>query len=87
MIIEPFDMDNESVFCARCGRKCEMLGHLMSQFMLCPVHGEFTIAPVVMRHPNGGWNIHFKDDQEKAMWDTCRQVDKENLSGRATRTG
>lgn len=47
----PFDPDTEVLYCSRDGAKLEKSGHLFSEFMLCPNHGEFTIAPVVMREP------------------------------------
>lgn len=77
-----FDPDRESLYCGRCGQKCEPLGHLMSIFLLCPTHGEFTIAPVVMRntrnafHPEGDnkWYMHC-DATVQGMWETCRHLD------------
>lgn len=47
----PFDPDAQSLWCSRCGSKLEKSGHMFSEFLLCPRHGEFTIAPVVMRVP------------------------------------
>lgn len=72
---QPFDIERESLYCARCGRKCVPVGHLTGRFLMCPVHGEFTIAPVVMQHEDG-WRIHHRDDQARAMWETCRYVDE-----------
>lgn len=96
----PFDPEKESIFCARCGRKCEPLGHLMAMFLLCPTHGEFTIAPVVMQNAdkfdlNTGevvkgdrsWSIKFDSEQDRMEWQTCREIDARGLSGRQTRTG
>lgn len=93
-VVAPFDPKAESVFCARCGTKLEPLGHLMARFLLCPTHGEFTIAPVVIEGRDtetfvstGKWEIHFDDEQAQTMWETCRGIDARGLSGRATRTG
>jgi hypothetical protein len=47
----PFDPDTESLYCSRDGIKLEKSGHMFSEFLLCPRHGEFTIAPVVIREP------------------------------------
>ena len=83
---ERFDYPDEKTFCARCGQECQPLGHLMCRFLMCPTHGEFTIAPVVIEDTFGWW-ITFSDEQAKSMWETCRYVDAQGLSGRATRTG
>jgi hypothetical protein len=83
---QPFDYPNEKVVCARDGQECQPLGHLLSRFLLCPTHGEFTIAPVVMEQTTG-WVIVFEDVQAKSMWEAARYIDAQGLSGRATRTG
>jgi hypothetical protein len=97
---ERFDYPNEKTFCSRCGQECQPLGHLMSRFLMCPTHGEFTIAPVVIQKTDqfdfetgeivpgdDTWEISFNDEQDKAMWEACREIDAQGLSGRATRTG
>jgi hypothetical protein len=71
---EPWRPGIDRLYCAACGRECEASGHLMAEFMLCPMCGEFTIAPVVMRHVDGTWWIHFKSEQERAMWHTAREL-------------
>lgn len=88
-----FNYPTEKIYCGRCGKECVPLGHLMSEFLMCPTHGEFTIAPVVTRKydqvtykHDGKWYIHFNDATEQGMWETCRSVDEQGLSGRATRT-
>jgi hypothetical protein len=81
-----FNYPDEKTFCARCGQECQPLGHMMARFLMCPTHGEFTIAPVVIEDSTGWW-ISFADDTEKSTWETCRYVDEHHLSGRATRTG
>lgn len=86
MIEEEFDITKESLYCSRCGTKCEPLGHLMTTFLICPTHGEFTIAPVVVGR-EGKWYIHFDNEIDQSMWNTCRYVDEQGLSGRGTRTG
>ena len=91
----PFDPATERIYCVRCGAQCEPHGHMAFSFIMCPTHGEFTIAPVVMLNaknvitPDGDdkWYIHFKSQTEAASWETCKWVDAEGLSGRATRTG
>lgn len=59
----PFDPETQSLWCSRCGQKLVKSGHMMSEFMLCPTHGEFTMAPVVMREPErvlgGPPDFHF----------------------------
>lgn len=77
-IKEPFDIETEKLFCARCGRQCEPLGHMMGMFLLCPVHGEFTMAPTVMKDDYGKWNIHYRDEHDmwKQMWDSCKAIDE-----------
>lgn len=47
----PFDPEAESMYCSRDGIKLVPSGHMFSEFMMCPRHGEFTIAPVIMREP------------------------------------
>lgn len=47
----PFDPDTESMYCARDGIKLEKSSHMSFEGMMCPRHGEFTIAPVIMRQP------------------------------------
>lgn len=79
----PFDIETEMMFCGRCGKRCVPQGHLMMQFLLCPDHGEFTIAPVVMFdgkdatfNPEGTDKWYIQCDQTVAsMWDTCKFVD------------
>lgn len=75
----PFDPAVEKLYCSRCGRECEPRGHLLSQFLLCPVHGEFTIAPVVV-HTGLGWRIE-ATEQMISMWETCRYLDRSGLGG------
>lgn len=75
-LVEPFNHPVERLFCARCGTQCVEMGHLTSTFLLCPKHGEFTIAPVVMKNENGAWEIRHQDSQAEAMWNTCRYVDE-----------
>jgi len=45
------------------------------RFLLCPNHGEFTMAPVVMELTTG-WVIQFPTETHKAMWETCRYIDQ-----------
>lgn len=47
----PFDPETQSLYCSWDGLKLEQSGHMFSEFLLCPRHGEFTIAPVVMKEP------------------------------------
>lgn len=74
-IRKPFDPDSEPIFDARCGRKLEPIGHGFALFMLCPVHGEFTIAPMVIKLDTG-WVIEHRDAQAEGMWETCRAIDR-----------
>lgn len=48
---EDFDPETESIFCSRCGSRLEKSGHMFNEFMLCPKHGEFTLAPIIIREP------------------------------------
>lgn len=50
-ILIPFDPKVDRMFCSYCGTQLVKSGHIASEFMLCPNHGEFTIAPVIMREP------------------------------------
>lgn len=92
-LTQPFDPETEAIYCARCGQRLVESGHMLYLFLLCPTHGEFTIAPVVMRVDDlvtgdeGHWEIHFKDRQDLSMWETCQYIDAEGLSGSQTRVG
>lgn len=81
----PFDIEKESLYCGACGQKCVVMGHMTGRFLLCPTHGEFTIAPVVMfvhahnafmlergLDNEGQWEIQFESETSRAMWETCR---------------
>lgn len=75
--MERFDYPRERLFCARCGSECVPCGHLTSRFLLCPNHGEFTVAPVVVQQGSSWW-IHHQTAQDRAMWRTCRALDAED---------
>lgn len=77
----PFAHPVERLFCGRCGRQCVPQGHMFGRFLLCPSHGEFTVAPVVSQDRTGEWVIHFDDEGEMAMWDTCRHLDAQFPDG------
>ena len=47
----PFDPDTQSLYCSRDGLKLEKSSHMWTEFLMCPRHGEFTMAPTVMREP------------------------------------
>jgi len=47
----PFDPDTQSLWCSRCGSKLERSAHMFSEFLMCARHGEFTMAPIVIREP------------------------------------
>ena len=87
-----FDPETEKMYDARCGRQLEPLGHMFARFMMCPVHGEFTISPTVMFNgkdeinPEGDdkWYIHM-DETMEGMWETCKYVDAN--PGTGTRVG
>lgn len=71
----PFDPATESLYCGRCGRKCEEGGHLTGRFIMCPRHGEFTIGPVVMYDDNDQrWYIE-ADRAFEGMWGNCKAID------------
>lgn len=70
---QPFPLA-QMLYCSFCGRRCKPLGHIMTTFLLCPVHGEFTIAPLVVRREEG-WFIEFATEQEMMMWQTCEYLD------------
>lgn len=84
------DVDKQPVFCSFCGSQLEKMNHMFNAFMMCPKHGEFTIAPVIMRDTgdpmnehdrgDGKWYINLVDETMKMMWETCEQVDREGLS-------
>lgn len=78
------DPDTEPVYCSSDGLRLEKSGHLTSSFLLCPVHGEFTIAPIVIKL-GSKWFFAFEDQQAKSMWKTARYVNEQELSGPATR--
>lgn len=71
LLTQPFDIEKERIYCSNCGQQCVPMGHIMSKFLLCPTHGEFTIAPVVIM-VDGQWMIEHRDQTAKAMWETCR---------------
>lgn len=74
----PFDPSTDKVFCSFCGQQCVEGGHMVSTFMMCPTHGEFTIAPVVIKR---GDNWVISTDQTTAdMWKTCKLL-SERASG------
>ncbi len=81
-IREPFDITTEKLFCSSCGSECVPRGHLMAEFLLCPNHGEFTFAPIVMHEETLGalgrmesrWMIHHRNKQEKQMWETAKYL-------------
>ena len=60
----PFDPETESLYCSRDGLKLEKSGHMFFEFMLCPRHGEFTMAPVVMREPMMVSSLRYPFDME-----------------------
>lgn len=84
------DIDKQPVFCSFCGSQLEKMNHMFNEYMMCPKHGEFTIAPVIIRdngdpmneldNGDGKWYINLRDEQGKMMWETCEYVDNEGLS-------
>ncbi len=87
--IKEIDVDKQPIYCSFCGSQLVKMGHMFNEFMMCPKHGEFTIAPVVMRDTgsptdetdmgDGRWYINLEDEQGKMMWETCELVDKDGL--------
>ena len=70
----PFDPETESIYCSRCGSKLDASSHMFSEFMLCPKHGEFTIAPVVVREslwelgPGPGFKMIRSNSPDAGKW-------------------
>lgn len=85
-LVIPFDPATQKVFCSYCGRELVVGGHMFRVGMMCPQHGEFTIAPVVMQYKDG-WGLHFKDEQDKAMWETCKYLTEQALPDGSAQVG
>lgn len=69
----PFDPSKQKVYCSHCGRELVLGGHMFREGLMCPQHGEFTIAPMVTKYRDG-WAIEFHDETEKGMWETCNDL-------------
>ena len=76
---KPFDPETEFLYCSRCGLKLEKSSHMFSQFLMCPRHGEFTMAPVVMKEDDS-WFIELTQT-EAGMWETCKYLDSQHENG------
>lgn len=46
-----FDPEAEAIYCSFDGLRLEKSGHMGTEFLMCPRHGEFTMAPTVTREP------------------------------------
>ena len=84
IISQPFDIEKESVYCAFCGKKREPAGHITSQFLMCPDHGEFTPYPVVVMR-NGKWNIIFQSETALHSWNTCKGLEEDRKNEEQTK--
>ena len=72
-----FYPETQKAYCAYCGRERVEMGHIMSRFYMCPVHGEFTPSPVIMYDPDLlTWFVHFEYGSEVNSWDACQAIDK-----------
>ncbi len=71
---DKFDPSKQKIFCSYCGSQLREMGHMFSIFMLCPVHGEFTPSPLVIKKESGDWFIRFHDLTERSSWESCKVI-------------
>lgn len=83
---KPFDIEREHAFCGFCGRERIPGGHMLSTFLMCPQHGEFTPGPVILLGARG-WEIHFRDEGERQSWETCAYISEQGLADGSAQTG
>lgn len=69
----PFDIENDKLFCAWDGKQCTPMGHMFSTFLLCPDHGEFTWAPVVIFR-DGKWQYSFHSATDYGMYSNAKAL-------------
>ncbi len=52
---------------------------MFTRFLLCPKHGEFTIAPIIVLK-DAGW-VMLTDEVIGSMWETYKVVDARHSDG------
>ncbi len=70
---DEFDI-KQPIYCAFCGQRLVQAGHMVSQFLLCPTHGEFTPGPTVMQQRDGSWRILWESEVARSDWNACQQL-------------